>query len=132
MQDFMNSNNQVLYFGASNLFLPDTSYYKDEKTKAQLMGLFTATTKALLTLYGFSNDEVEKLLSEALTFDELLVPVTKSSVEKADYVKMYNPLSKEEVEKLSKSFNLMSIAEKTCESASSRTYYYEFRFYQCF
>lgn len=24
MQDFMNSNNQVLYFGAANLFLPDT------------------------------------------------------------------------------------------------------------
>jgi len=111
MQDFMNSNNQVLYFGAADLFLPDTSYYKDEKTKAQLMGLFTATTTQLLTLYGFSKEEIDKLLAEALAFDELLVPVTKSSVEKADYVKMYNPLKKEEVQKLTQNFDLMANAE---------------------
>ena len=94
MQDFMNSNNQVLYFGASNLFLPDTSYYKDENTKKQLIGLFTNATTQLLTLYGFSTEDINQLITEALAFDELLVPVTKSSVEKADYVKMYNPLKK--------------------------------------
>jgi putative endopeptidase len=111
MQDFMDSNNQILYFGAANLFLPDTSYYEDEVKKSQLIGLFTMTTKQLLTLYGFSNEEVDKLIQEALAFDELLVPVTKSSVEKADYVKMYNPLSKKEVEKLTKNFDLMGNAE---------------------
>jgi putative endopeptidase len=111
MQDFMDSNNQILYFGAADLFLPDTSYYEDETKKSQLIGLFTKTTKQLLTLYGFSNEEVDKLIHEALAFDELLVPVTKSSVEKADYVKMYNPLSKKEVEALTKNFNLMEKAE---------------------
>jgi len=111
MQDFMNSNNQVLYFGASNLFLPDTTYYKDEATKAQLIGLFTQTTTQLLSLYGFSKDETVKLIKEALAFDELLVPVTKSSVEAADYVKMYNPLAKSDVNKLTKNFNVMSNAE---------------------
>jgi putative endopeptidase len=70
MQDFMNSNNQVLYFGASRLFLPDTTYYKDEKTKAQLIGLFTQTTTQLLNLYGFSKEEIEKLIADALAFDE--------------------------------------------------------------
>ncbi len=111
MQDFMNSNNQVLYFGSSNLFLPDTSYYKDEKTKAQLIGLFTQTTIQLLTLYGYSKEEIDTLIKEALAFDELLVPVTKSSVERADYVKMYNPLSKDDVQKLTKNFNVMAHAE---------------------
>ncbi|QWB95264.1 M13 family metallopeptidase [Mycoplasmatota bacterium] len=111
MQDFMNSNNQVLYFGASNLFLPDTTYYKDEKTKAQLIGLFTQTTQQLLDLYGFSKEESEKLISEALAFDALLVPVTKSSVEAADYVKMYNPQSKEEVNNQSKNFDIMGNAK---------------------
>ena len=76
-QDFMNSNIQVLYFGASSLYLPDTSYYKDETTKAQLIGLFSQTTSALLKLYGFSDEETSKLLTEALAFDALLVPVTK-------------------------------------------------------
>ena len=111
MQDFMNSQIQVLYFGAANLFLPDTSYYKDEKTKEQLLNLFKGTTSNLLSLYGFSTEEVSKLLTDALAFDALLVPVTKSSVEKADYVKMYNPLTKEEVQKLTKHMDVMKIAE---------------------
>jgi putative endopeptidase len=112
MQDFMDSNNQILYFGGADLFLPDTSYYKDEEKKKQLIGLFTMTTKELLKLYGFENEKIEKLIGEALKFDELLVPVTKSSVEKADYVKMYNPFKKEDVEKSSQNFNLMTQAEK--------------------
>ncbi|MFW6318919.1 MAG: M13 family peptidase, partial [Bacillota bacterium] len=111
MQDFMNSNNQILYFGAANLFLPDTSYYKDEDKKAQLLGLFTQTTEQLLNLYGFSKEETDKFIKDALAFDALLVPVTKSSVEKADYVKMYNPFSKEDVQKYSSNFDLMGQAE---------------------
>ncbi len=107
MQDFMNSNIEVLYFGAADLFLPDTSYYKDEATKAQLISLFTATTSQLLSLYGFSKEEIDQLISDALAFDALLVPVTKSSVERADYVKLYNPLSKEKVNKFTKNFDLV-------------------------
>lgn len=110
-QDFMNSNNQVLYFALTDLFLPDTSYYQDEETKKQLIGLFTMTTNQLLSLYGFSQEESNKLIQEALAFDERLVPITKSSVEKADYVKEYNPFSKEEVKVLSKNFDLISVAE---------------------
>lgn len=112
MQDFMNSNNEVLYFGAADLFLPDTSYYKDENTKAQLIGLFTQTTTQLLKLYGFSQDEINQLMNEALAFDELLVPVTKSSIEKADYVKMYNPMSKAEIQNVVNNFDLIENAEK--------------------
>jgi putative endopeptidase len=111
MQDFMNSNNQILYFGATDLFLPDTSYYKDETKKEQLIGLFTMTSKQLLSLYGFSSKEIDQLIAEALAFDELLVPVTKSSVEKADYVKMYNPLSKDKIKELTNNFDLMEKAE---------------------
>ena len=111
LQDFMNSNNQILYFGAADLFLPDTSYYQDETKKEQLINLFTMTSKNLLSLYGFSNDEVDGLIKDALAFDALLVPVTKSSIEKADYVKMYNPLKKEAVQKQINHFDLIGQAE---------------------
>lgn len=110
-QDFMNSNNQILFFSAASLFLPDTSYYEDEAKKSQLIDLFKATTKQLLTLYGFSGKETDRLINDALAFDALLVPVTKSSVEKADYVKMYNPFSEEEVRNLTKNFGVMANAE---------------------
>lgn len=112
MQDFMNSNNQVLYFGASDLFLPDTSYYKDEQSKEQMLGLFKQTSKALLALFGYNEQDLQSIIDDAILFDSLLVPVTKSSVEKADYVKMYNPLKKEEVNTKVKTFGVIKTAEK--------------------
>lgn len=111
MQDFMDSNNQVLYFGAANLFLPDTTYYHDKEKKQQLIGLFTQTTQQLLELYGFSKEESATLIEGALAFDALLVPVTKSRVESADYVKIYNPMKNEEVAKLTKNFDVMGQAK---------------------
>ncbi|HHT82290.1 MAG TPA: M13 family peptidase [Acholeplasmataceae bacterium] len=111
MQDFMNSNNQVLYFGATDLFLPDTSYYQDPATKEQLMGLFKMTTSQILQLYGLDPEKANEILEKAIAFDELLVPVTKSSVERADYVKMYNPMDKDEVISKTTTFNLMKLAE---------------------
>lgn len=111
MSDFKNSLNQILFFGSASLFLPDTTYYQNEEQKQQLMGLFQGTTMQLLSLYGLNQEEALKLLNEALAFDALLVPVTKSRVESADYVKMYNPVEKDEVIKLSKNFNLIEMAE---------------------
>lgn len=109
--DFKNSNNQVLYFTAANLFLPDTSYYEDEETKAQLLGLFTMTTLNVLTLYGLEQEEAHDLLNKALAFDALLVPVTMSSVDRADMLKMYNPFSKKDFAAHTKTFNLIKLAE---------------------
>lgn len=115
-QDFLNSNNQVLYFEATNLFLPDTTYYKDEEKKAQLIGLFTQTTSNLLRLYGYNEEKINQLLNDALAFDELLVPVTKSSVEKADYVKLYNPMKRDEVNSYTKTFSIMNAADQLVKS----------------
>lgn len=112
MQDFMNSNNYILAFAGASTFLPDTSYYHKEETKKQLLGLFTVTSTQLLMLYGYSQEDSAKLINEALAFDALLVPVTKSSVEAADYVKMYNPVSKEEVKEKVKNVNLMELANQ--------------------
>ncbi len=117
MQDFKNSNNQVFYFGAAKLFLPDTSYYQNEERKQQLIGLFTHTTTQLMSLYGYQPEEINQLLSEALKFDSLLVPVTKSSVEAADYVKMYNPLSAKEIKEKIKNFDLIGKAESAVEQS---------------
>lgn len=111
MQDFKDSSMQVLYFGSAGLFLPDKSYYQDEATKTQLLGLFQATTTQLLLLYGYSEETASKLISDALKFDELLVPVTKTRVESADYVKLYNPVSRAEVLKQTKNLNVMAIAD---------------------
>lgn len=110
-QDFKDSNNEVLYFTAANLFLPDTSYYENEETKQQLIGLFTMTTMQVLSLYGLEEEAAQDLLNKALAFDAMLVPVTMSSVERADMIKMYNPLLKDEFASKTKTFNLLKVAE---------------------
>lgn len=110
-QDFKDSNNEVLYFTAANLFLPDTSYYENEETKQQLIGLFTMTTMQVLSLYGLEEEAAQDLLNKALAFDAMLVPVTMSSVERADMIKMYNPLLKDEFASKTKTFNLFKVAE---------------------
>lgn len=111
MQDFKDSDNQVLYFGAAGLFLPDTSYYLDEAQKAQLIGLFKMTAHQLFALYGYPKEDAERIISEALQFDELLVPVTKSRVEMADYVTLYNPVDRSVVLDQTKNFNIMALAD---------------------
>jgi len=112
MQDFLNSNNQVLYFGLSRLILPDTSYYKDDKTKEQLISLWKSSTINILKEYGLSDDNINKLINDTLEFDSLLVPVTKSSVEQADYVKNYNPIDKDKINKKNLNVNLILKAEE--------------------
>lgn len=112
MQDFKDSNNQILYFASAGLFLPDTTYYQDEATKEQLLGLFRSTTLEVLTLYGYSLEAANALISDAIKFDSLLVPVTKSKVESADYVKNYNPMSRSQINDLVKNFDLMGVADK--------------------
>lgn len=111
MQDFMNSNNQILYFGEANLFLPDKSYYEDEKTKTQLMGMFKMTSKQLLALYGLKEADIDELLEKAIAFDSLLVPSALSNVEKADYVKMYNPFERATIKAKAKTFDLLKLAD---------------------
>lgn len=120
MSDFMNSINQVLYFGAAGLFLPDTTYYQEEATKKQLIELFTGTTSHILSLLGFTDEECSRLLNEALAFDELLVPVTKSSVENADYVKLYNPYERKDIASLTSNFDLMGSIEKLVKQPVSK------------
>lgn len=116
MQDFMNSNNQILYFGAARLILPDTSYYQKEETKNQMLGLWQQTTTQLLTLYGYSAEDIQKHITNTIKFDSLLVPVTKSSVEAADYVKLYNPVDSTSVNEKATTFNLIKMAESLVEA----------------
>lgn len=112
MQDFMNSNNQVLYSAGAGTILPDTSYYQNEEQKNQMLGLWQAVTTGTLKLYGLSDEEVAKLISDTILFDSLLVPVTKSSVEAADYVKLYNPLTVKEIKEKVHSVDVVKVANE--------------------
>lgn len=112
VQDFMNSNNHVLYFSEASLFLPDKSHYENEQTKQQLLGAFMMTSQQVLKLYGLNDEEAGDILNKAIAFDGLLANVSKTNVEKADYVKMYNPYTKKDLEGKTSTVDLMAVGSK--------------------
>lgn len=112
VQDFMNSNNHVLYFSEADLFLPDKSHYENEQTKEQLLGLFTMTSSQVLKLYGLTDEEAGTILNKAIAFDALLANISKTNVEKADYVKMYNPYAKKDLKGKTDAVDLFTLGSK--------------------
>ncbi len=112
VQDFMNSNNHVLYFSEARLFLPDKSHYENEQTKQQLLGAFMMTSGQVLKLYGLNDEEAGDILNKAVAFDGLLANVSKTNVEKADYVKMYNPYTKNELKGKTNAVDLLEVGAK--------------------
>lgn len=91
MADMGNADINALYAGAPTLLLGDKSYYEDEATKAQCQALYFSMAIELLTLSGRTEEEAQKVVENALSFDESLVPYIKSSVESSDVAAMYNP-----------------------------------------
>ncbi|EFF41363.1 M13 family metallopeptidase [Mycoplasmopsis alligatoris] len=110
--DFKNPDIQVLYLDSPRFFLPEKSYYADEKKKEKLIKSLTETVTKLLTKYGKSKNEIEHIIKCALIFDESLVSWAKSAEEDAQIVGYYNPFSPDELKKVVVNYDLIKLAEK--------------------
>jgi len=103
--DMKDTAKNIVEIDGVDLILPDKSYY-DEKNEAakKLLAAYIKVAKKLLEKLGYGQESIEKLVSDTLTYDKMLVPIVKSSEEWADYTKMYNPMSFEKF--VAKSDNL--------------------------
>jgi len=90
--DLGNAGYYALYFDGPSLFLPDVSYYHDP-LGAMLLDVFAETGIALLEMASVSEPEI--VMENALTFDRLLVPYSKTGLEMSAYARLYNPLDME-------------------------------------
>lgn len=108
--DMKNATVYALFAAAPSLILPDKSYYEKDKKEEhdQLLGLWSSMVKELMERLDFSEEEISRHIENAKEFDALLAPNVKSAEEAADYSKMYNPQS---VDELSKSTDQLNIAE---------------------
>ncbi|VEU80219.1 M13-type metalloendopeptidase [Haploplasma axanthum] len=115
--DMKNASINTLYLGTPGIILPDKGYYDESnpafKTGEMLIAKYKEVLNRLFDLVEIKDGD--KILNQALEFDKLLVPITKTSEEKSDYVKSYNPY---ELEKLTRSTKLISL-EKIIESLIS-------------
>lgn len=89
--DMGNASTNALFIQMPSLLLMDKSYYADESLKAMLQSAFGQMSINLMVMAGKTVDEAQSIVSQALAFDELLVPYARSSEEASDYTKLYNP-----------------------------------------
>ncbi|MHA8110219.1 M13 family metallopeptidase [Lactobacillaceae bacterium Melli_B4] len=90
--DMKNAKVNALFAGAPSLILPDKTYYEAGNEAAkQLMPVYTAMSRKLLTMVGYSEDESIAMVEEAKHFDAQIAPHVKSAEENADVTKIYNP-----------------------------------------
>jgi len=86
--DMGNAGYHALYVDGASLFLPDVSYYSDP-LGAMLLDVFAETGIALLEMASIPEPAI--VMENALAFDRLLVPYSKTRLETSDYAELYHP-----------------------------------------
>lgn len=86
----------VLYLSPCHTILPDKTYYGTEKG-TQLLDKFSEMLEKLLKLYGYDEKSSKKIVNDTLEFDKLVYPHTRTSRQRADYTKVNNPRTFDEV-----------------------------------
>ncbi|KRK57200.1 endothelin-converting enzyme 1 [Fructilactobacillus fructivorans] len=107
--DMKNAKVNALFASGPSLFMPDKTYYeKDNAAAKTLMPIFIKMTTELFEMAGYSEEDSKNIVENAVEFDRLIAPNVKSAEEAADYSKMYNP---ESPDQLAKSTNVLNLKE---------------------
>ena len=112
MEDWKDTSRYALAIMDPDLLLPDTSYYDKPVMKFYMMMLLKKMAKSLLKYSELTPKEQKQYLRDTIAFDDLLRRKALSSREYADYYKLYNPMSAEDVYKLSGDFGLRGLVQK--------------------
>ncbi len=94
-----------------SVILPDTSYYAEgkEQQRDMLLNMWSGFTKQVLAIAGHSEEEVEALIQNTLSFDAQIAKYVKSNEEWSEYTKMYNPMKTGRVAGMVKPLNLKKL-----------------------
>ena len=119
--DMKDTSKNIVEIDGVDLILPDKSYYDDDNESAKkLLATYAKVAQKLLAKLGYNQAAAEKIVSETLTYDKMLVPIVKSSEEWADYAKMYNPMSFEKFIAKSDSLNLRAFVEDQIQATPEK------------
>ncbi|KRK82328.1 M13 family metallopeptidase [Companilactobacillus bobalius] len=108
--DMKNTVKNAVYLTGANLILPDQSYYADGNESGQkLLEKYAQVVNHLLAMVGYSLEDSQKIVKQALVFDKTLVPIVKTPEEWADDIKTYNPMDFAEFVTKSSSLDLKKL-----------------------
>ncbi|QNM93346.1 M13 family metallopeptidase [Mycoplasma sp. Pen4] len=109
-EDFVNNKIKILWLDDQSLILPSKEKYQDQEQKEKLLKVWSDVVEELLVSYGKTQAEAQDLIKKAIKFDAKVVEYVLSSVEKADYVALYNLKDIEWYKDTVKQFNISEIA----------------------
>lgn len=112
--DMKNATVYALFASSPSLILPDKSYYEEDKKAQhdQLLQLWSAMVTALMEKLDYRKEEIDRHITNAKKFDALLAPHVKSAEEAADYSKMYNPQTVDQLASSTDQLDLASVIEQ--------------------
>ncbi|AWX70213.1 M13 family peptidase [Mycoplasmopsis anatis] len=90
-EDFINNKIYTIWANDYRGLLPSKEYYEDEEKKNKIFNAIRNVVTQLMKLYGFENSRIESIVKKAFEFDQFAAQFMKSSEEKADTAKYYNP-----------------------------------------
>ncbi|EEW54350.1 M13 family metallopeptidase [Limosilactobacillus antri] len=112
--DMKNATVYALFVSSPSLILPDKSYYEPAKKAQhdQLMQLWARMVKELLLKLDYDEEQAAQLIADTRAFDALLAPNVKSAEEAADYSKMYNPQTLNELAAATDQLDLAAVIKQ--------------------
>lgn len=125
--DMKDTTHNLLYVGAPALFLPDKQYYGTPSESA-LMPVLRQMSEQILAAYGEDAQSAKTIIQNAIDFDQILVPLVKSSEEKADYTAEYNPVSFAQFKADTANFNLAELLTELGTTTPEKVSYTEPRY----
>lgn len=105
-EDFINNKIYTIWANDYRGLLPSKEYYEDEEKKTKILNAVKNVASKLMKLYGFDDKKIENIISQAFEFDQLAAQFMKSSEEKADTAKYYNPYKIDDFVKIFNNFNV--------------------------
>lgn len=106
------TSKQALMIMDPNTILPDKSLYENKLVSAVLIKSFKKMAAKLLKFSPLGKDEQKQYIEDTIAFDDILRKHVKSNEELADYVKLINPMSVEEVDKLVAPYEVGGLLQK--------------------
>ncbi|GEM_PF-101743 len=108
-EDVYDTSKQCLCIFDPEIILPDKTLYEKKLPRFVLLFHYKKMISELLKLTPLSRKEQQEFLADTLAFDEIIRVKVLSNTEKADYVKMINPMKLDEVAKLMQPFDLKGL-----------------------
>lgn len=120
--DMKNTKIYALFVSSPALILPDKSYYAPEKKQQhdQLLKLWTDMVAALMDKLDYDHDQAATIIQHAKDFDALLAPHVKSAEEAADYSKMYNPQTVDELAAATDQLDLAAVIKRLIKATPEK------------